>query len=86
MVATLRTLCKSHRPTIVRTPGEGTKDCGMKQLTLATAGFERDARTTWRAVFLGEMGRPPQVKGRRYSRDHYLQCRIPPCPVALTPI
>ena len=29
----------------------------MKQLTLATAGFERDARTTWRAVFLGEMGR-----------------------------
>ena len=30
---------------------------GMKQLTLATAGFERDAKRTRRAVFLGEMER-----------------------------
>src|SRR6516164_1919199 len=29
---------------------------GMKQLTLATAGFERDAKTTRRAAFLAEMG------------------------------
>ena len=28
---------------------------GMKQLTLATAGFERYAKTTRRAVFLAEM-------------------------------
>jgi hypothetical protein len=30
---------------------------GMKQLTLATAGFERYAKTTRRAVFLAEMDR-----------------------------
>jgi transposase, IS5 family len=30
---------------------------GMKQLTLATAGFDRYARTTRRATFLGEMER-----------------------------
>ena len=29
----------------------------MRQLTLATAGFERYGRTTRRAVFLGEMDR-----------------------------
>jgi hypothetical protein len=29
----------------------------MKQLTLATAGFERYAKTTRRAVFLAEMER-----------------------------
>ena len=33
------------------------------------------------------MTRPTRLRrSRRYSRDHYLQCRIPPCPVALTPI
>src|SRR5215831_10179132 len=30
---------------------------GMKQLTLATAGFDRYAKTTRRAAFLGEMER-----------------------------
>jgi hypothetical protein len=29
----------------------------MRQLTLASAGFERDAKTTRRAVFLAEMER-----------------------------
>jgi transposase, IS5 family len=29
----------------------------MKQLTLAAVGFERDAKTTRRAAFLGEMER-----------------------------
>ena len=29
----------------------------MKQMTLATAGFERYGKTTRRAVFLTEMGR-----------------------------
>ena len=32
-------------------------DWGMKQLTLATTGFERYAKTTRRATFLAEMGR-----------------------------
>ena len=38
----------------------GTDWCiglGMKQLTLATVGFERYAKTTRRAAFLGEMER-----------------------------
>src|SRR5258708_27463813 len=29
--------------------------CSMKQMTLATAGFERSAKTTRRATFLAEM-------------------------------
>ena len=33
------------------------KDWGMKQLTLATAGFDRYAKPTRRATFLTEMGR-----------------------------
>jgi hypothetical protein len=29
----------------------------MKQLTLAAVGFEGYAKTTWRTMFLAEMGR-----------------------------
>jgi IS5 family transposase len=37
--------------------GDDTRGGGIRQLTLATAGFERYAKTTRRAAFLAEMER-----------------------------
>jgi len=53
---------------------------GMKQLTLATAVFERYAKATRRAVFLGEMERV--VPWSALSKQHFdlAQCLSAPRP------
>jgi len=60
-VHVLGNLCKGHRPVIVIQSAAGWIGAhrlgAMKQITLAAAGFERYAKTTRRAVFLGEMER-----------------------------
>src|SRR6516162_10322433 len=61
---------------------------GMQQLTLATAGFERYAKTTRRAAFLAvradrtvlsEAGqRPPAGRGRADAADLFLAAMVQP--------